>query len=216
MGNCAGMAKRTLWKERQSGSEREKKYLTTNIAYTGNMKKSKKKVIVAAAGFMACCYAVLNWTGKRAKNGKTENVENSSFHKGVEKSGKQKEGEGHPDGGDVEEAKESAYEKSVKPALDKVLSFAGLLLLAPLYAGLSIAVFVDDLGPVIFTQERIGKNKKIFLLHKFRSMKMSTPHDVPTHQLKNPEQYITRVGKFLRKYSLDELPQIWDIFIGCL
>lgn len=164
------------------------------------MKKSKKKVI-AAAGFTACCYAVLNWTGKRAKNGKTEKA---PFHGKAGKSGGQEEGE----------AKESVYEKSIKPAVDKALAFAGLVLLAPLYAGISIAVFVDDPGPVFFTQERIGKNKKIFLLHKFRSMKMSTPHDVPTHQLKDPEQYITRVGKFLRKYSVDELPQVWDIFIG--
>lgn len=60
----------------------------------------------------------------------------------------------------------------------------------------------------------MGQNKKYFKLHKFRSMKMSTPHDVPTHMLDNPEQYITRVGKFLRAHSLDELPQIWDIFVG--
>ena len=65
-----------------------------------------------------------------------------------------------------------------------------------------------------FVQKRVGQNKKFFKLHKFRSMKMSTPHDVPTHMLDNPEQYITRVGRFLRKHSLDELPQIWDIFIG--
>lgn len=66
----------------------------------------------------------------------------------------------------------------------------------------------------MFTQKRVGKNKQYFKLHKFRSMKMSTPHDVPTHMLDYPEQYITKVGNFLRKSSLDELPQIWDIFIG--
>ena len=73
---------------------------------------------------------------------------------------------------------------------------------------------IDDPGPILFTQKRVGRNKQYFKLHKFRSMKMSTPHDVPTHMLENPEQYITKSGKFIRAHSLDELPQIWDIFIG--
>lgn len=108
----------------------------------------------------------------------------------------------------------TAYSKYVKRVMDVILSFGGLVVLSPLLAGVSLAIKIDDPGPVLFTQKRIGQNKKYFKLHKFRSMKMSTPHDVPTHMLENPEQYITRVGKFLRKYSLDELPQIWDIFIG--
>ena len=108
----------------------------------------------------------------------------------------------------------SAYERAFKPVLDKALAFTGLAVLSPLFAVISIAIFIDDPGPVFFTQRRVGRNKQFFCLHKFRSMKMSTPHDVPTHQLSNPEQYITRVGKFLRKTSLDELPQIWDIFRG--
>lgn len=108
----------------------------------------------------------------------------------------------------------SIYEGRVKPALDQILSFGGLMVLSPVFAILSLAIFIDDPGPVLFTQKRVGKNKEFFKLHKFRSMKMKAPHDVPTHQLENPEQYITRVGKFLRKYSLDELPQIWDIFRG--
>ena len=95
-----------------------------------------------------------------------------------------------------------------------MLSFGGLVVLSPILLGLSIAIVVDDPGPVFFTQKRIGKDKQYFKLHKFRSMKMSTPHDKPTHMLENPEQYITRVGKFIRAHSLDELPQIWDIFIG--
>ena len=69
-------------------------------------------------------------------------------------------------------------------------------------------------GPVFFTQKRLGQNKQYFKLHKFRSMKLSAPHDVPTHMLDNPDQYITKVGKFLQAHSLDELPQIWDIFVG--
>lgn len=76
------------------------------------------------------------------------------------------------------------------------------------------SIKIDDPGPVLFTQKRMGQNKQYFKLHKFRSMKMSTPHDVPTHMLDNPDQYITKVGKFLRAHSLDELPQIWDIFVG--
>lgn len=106
------------------------------------------------------------------------------------------------------------YEKYIKRGMDIVLSFGGLVVLSPILLGIAIAIKVDDPGPVLFTQKRMGQNKKYFKLHKFRSMKMATPHEVPTHMLDNPEQYITKVGKFLRAHSLDELPQIWDIFIG--
>lgn len=106
------------------------------------------------------------------------------------------------------------YEKYVKRGIDIVLSFGGLVVLFPVLVGISIAIKIDDPGSVLFTQKRMGQNKKYFKLHKFRSMKMCTPHDKPTHMLENPEQYITKVGKFLRAHSLDELPQIWDIFIG--
>ncbi len=106
------------------------------------------------------------------------------------------------------------YEKLFKRILDIILSFGGLLVLSPLFLFLSLWIVIDDPGPVLFTQKRIGKNKQYFKLHKFRSMKMCTPHDRPTHMLENPEQYITKAGKFIRAHSLDELPQIWDIFIG--
>ncbi|MGM9959237.1 MAG: sugar transferase [Erysipelotrichaceae bacterium] len=106
------------------------------------------------------------------------------------------------------------YEKYIKRGLDVLLSFGGLVVLSPVFLAIFIAIKIDDPGPVLFTQKRVGKNKEFFKLHKFRSMKMCTPHDKPTHMLENPEQYITRVGKFLRAHSLDELPQIWDIFIG--
>ena len=106
------------------------------------------------------------------------------------------------------------YKNHIKRAIDVSLSFFGLVLLSWLYLILAVAIFIDDPGPVLFTQKRVGIGKTHFKLHKFRSMKMSTPHDTPTHMLDNPEQYITRVGKFLRKFSLDELPQIWDIFVG--
>lgn len=110
--------------------------------------------------------------------------------------------------------KKGLYEKLVKRPCDSILSFLGLLILSPLFAAVCLAIVIDDPGPVFFTQNRVGADKKFFRLHKFRSMKMSTPHDMPTHMLENPEQYITRVGGFLRKFSLDELPQIWDIFRG--
>lgn len=106
------------------------------------------------------------------------------------------------------------YESIFKRWIDIVLSAVGLLVLSLVYLVIAIAVYVDDPGPIFFKQKRVGKGKIFFPLHKFRSMKMSTPHDMPTHMLKNPEQYITKVGGFLRKSSLDELPQIWDIFVG--
>lgn len=108
----------------------------------------------------------------------------------------------------------STYEKYIKRCLDVVLSFGGLVVLSPVFLGLGLWIMMDDPGPVLFTQKRIGMDKQYFKLHKFRSMKMSTPHDKPTHMLQNPEQYITNAGKFIRSHSLDELPQIWDIFIG--
>jgi O-antigen biosynthesis protein WbqP len=110
--------------------------------------------------------------------------------------------------------KPGVYEKVVKRVLDLVLSFGGLVVLSPVFAFISIWILIDDPGPVLFKQKRIGKDKQYFALHKFRSMRLSTPHNVPTHMLENPEQYITKSGKFIRAHSLDELPQIWDIFIG--
>ena len=121
---------------------------------------------------------------------------------------------GHLEAVGESEHREGMYEKYIKRMLDIILSFGGLVVLSPVFLAIFIAIKIDDPGPVLFTQKRLGKNKQYFKLHKFRSMKMSTPHDKPTHMLENPEQYITRVGKFLRAHSLDELPQIWDIFIG--
>jgi len=106
------------------------------------------------------------------------------------------------------------YVNTVKPIFDQIISFSGLVLLAPLYGVIGLAVYLDDPGPVLFTQKRVGKDKHYIRVHKFRSMKMNTPHDVPTHQLSEADQYITRVGRVLRKTSLDELPQLWDIFRG--
>jgi len=121
---------------------------------------------------------------------------------------------GHLEAVGDSEFKPSFYDKYVKRGIDIVLSFGGLVALSPIFAAIALAIKVEDPGPVFFTQKRVGKNKQYFKLHKFRSMKMDTPHDVPTHMLENPDQYITKVGKFIRAHSLDELPQIWDIFVG--
>ena len=110
--------------------------------------------------------------------------------------------------------KPGRYEKCFKRIADIILSGLGLIVLSPIYLIIIIAIKADDPGPVLFTQKRVGRNKKYFKLHKFRSMKMSTPHDVPTHMLDNPDQYITKVGRFMRRTSIDELAQIWDIFVG--
>ena len=106
------------------------------------------------------------------------------------------------------------YKKVIKRGLDILLSLLGMILTSWLYLIIIIAILIDDPGPIFFKQKRVGKGKKYFWLYKFRSMKMSTPHDMPTHLLENPDQYITRVGRFLRKSSLDEIPQLWNIFKG--
>lgn len=106
-----------------------------------------------------------------------------------------------------------AYKK-FKRVMDMLLSFIGLVILSPLFLILIILIKLDSRGPVFFKQKRVGINKSHFNILKFRTMRIDTPKDMPTHLLKNPEQYITRMGKFLRKTSLDELPQIWNILVG--
>ena len=120
---------------------------------------------------------------------------------------------GEPSGQEEKrEQRPTLYERYGKRFLDTALSFAGLVALAPVYGVIAAAVWLDDPGPVFFAQKRVGADKRFFLCHKFRTMKLDAPHNVPTHLLQNPEQYITRTGKFLRKTSLDELPQVWDTF----
>ena len=106
------------------------------------------------------------------------------------------------------------YRRFGKRLLDIVLSAVGIVLLLPVYLLIAIAIKLDDPGPVFFRQKRVGIHKTHFEILKFRTMKCRTPRDVPTHLLENPEQYITRVGKVLRRTSLDELPQIFQIFTG--
>ncbi len=106
------------------------------------------------------------------------------------------------------------YIKFFKRLIDIVLSALGLLILAIPMGVVAIAIKIEDPGPAIFKQKRVGIHKSYFNLYKFRSMKMNTPHDTPTHLLENPEQYLLKVGKFIRKTSLDEIPQMWNIFKG--
>lgn len=169
------------------------------------MKSGWKRALTACAGTVGA-YVLMSAVAKKATEDKGMDNElciMPDCQENVRK-GQQNEKKGRT----------SAYEGNVKPVIDRLLSFLGLVFLSPVFVIISLAIVINDPGPVLFTQKRVGKDKEFFMLHKFRSMKMKTPHDVPTHQLENPEQYITRIGKFLRKYSLDELPQIWDIFRG--
>ena len=106
------------------------------------------------------------------------------------------------------------YRNCIKRALAIVLSLVGILALGWLLILLSIAIKLDSPGPVLFRQKRVGLGKSHFYILKFRTMRIDTPGDMPTHLLVNPEQYITRVGRFLRKTSLDELPQLFNILAG--
>ncbi len=106
------------------------------------------------------------------------------------------------------------YKHFGKRIIDLVLSGIGIIIFAFPMLGIALLIKLSDPGPAFFKQKRVGIHKKHFMLLKFRSMKMSTPHDIPTHQLENPEQYLLKFGAFLRKYSLDELPQLFNIFFG--
>ena len=102
----------------------------------------------------------------------------------------------------------------VKRGVDILLSGIAIVVLSPLLLLFCIAIILDSPGPILFRQKRVGIHKSYFQIYKFRTMRIDTPKDVPTHMLENPDQYITKVGKFLRKTSLDELPQIFNIFKG--
>ena len=106
------------------------------------------------------------------------------------------------------------YSNYIKRMIDFILSSMGLIILSPVFIILCIWIKFDSRGPILFKQKRFGKNKSFFYIYKFRTMRIDTPSDMPTHMLSNPEQYITVAGKFLRKTSLDELPQIINILKG--
>ena len=102
----------------------------------------------------------------------------------------------------------------IKRWVDFILALIGIIILSPIFLILIIAIKADSKGPVLFKQKRVGIHKSHFNMMKFRTMRIDTPNDTPTHLLDNPKQYITKVGKILRKTSLDELPQIWNILVG--
>ena len=106
------------------------------------------------------------------------------------------------------------YKSIFKRLIDFILSLVGLIVLSPIFLILCIWIKLDSIGPIFFKQKRVGKNKSYFNILKFRTMYIDTPKDMPTHLLSNPDQYITKSGKFLRKTSLDELPQIINILKG--
>ncbi|MGB4408164.1 MAG: sugar transferase [Sphaerochaeta sp.] len=122
-------------------------------------------------------------------------------------------GEYHGKDGGVGVVREMFYLR-IKRFFDFILSLLGLIILSPVFLVIIIAIKLDSKGPVLFKQKRVGIHKTHFNILKFRTMSIDTPNDIPTHKLKNPEQYITKVGKFLRKTSLDELPQIINILSG--
>ena len=106
------------------------------------------------------------------------------------------------------------YQRFVKRALDIVISAIGIVALSPLFLVVVLLIKLDSPGPVLFRQKRVGKDKVLFEILKFRTMRSDTPHDVPTHQLNQPQSYITHIGKFLRKTSIDELPQLFNVLMG--
>ena len=106
------------------------------------------------------------------------------------------------------------YKKYFKRIIDIVLSGAALIILSPIMLLIAVIIKADSKGPVLFKQKRVAKDKEYFQILKFRTMYADVPKDVPTHLLADPDSKITKVGRFLRKSSLDELPQIWNIFVG--
>ena len=103
---------------------------------------------------------------------------------------------------------------TLKRGMDFCLSLVGMIILFPLFILLIVLIKVDSPGPILFKQKRVGIHKKHFKILKFRTMRIDTPKDTPTHMLEDPDKWITGVGKFLRKTSLDELPQIFNILVG--
>ena len=104
--------------------------------------------------------------------------------------------------------------KIIKRILDFIISLFATICLSPAFIATAVAIKIDSKGPVFFIQKRVGKDKKHFNMYKFRTMRTDTPHDMPTHLLKDPDAFITKTGKFLRKSSLDELPQLLNIIKG--
>lgn len=184
--------------------------------------KELKKALAVTGAILGTAYVVMNFAAKSQKTKATYQDKPEEKNPMEGKKVVFVENENDPvnaDGlnGHLESVGDSShfptvYESCVKRGIDKLLSFFGMVTLAPVYAVTALAIKSDDPGPVLFKQKRVGQNKQYFELLKFRSMSVNTPKDVPTHMLQNGG--ITRVGAFIRKTSIDELPQLWNIFRG--
>lgn len=155
------------------------------------MKKKKNRIlcsIVCATGLMTLLCHILNKTDKKEFNSKADQSR-------------------------VAETSGTLYEKYLKRVLDVVISGLGIIFLSPVIVLSMLIVFLEDPGPAIFKQKRVGNHKSYFYIHKLRSMKQNCP-DIPTHLMDNPDQYLLKSGKMFRKYSIDELPQLIDILRG--
>lgn len=189
-----------------------------------NFKAKLKKAAIFSGVTLGAAYTVMSYVAKKQRPRtvyKNEPEEQNpmagkkvvfveSENDPVNADGKQ----GHLEAVGESSYKPTFYAKCIKRGMDKILSFGGMVVLSPIYAITAVAIKLDDPGPVIFHQKRVGKNKSYFQLSKFRSMKLDTPKNVPTHMLDNPDQYLLKSGKLIRKLSIDELPQLWNIFVG--
>ncbi len=184
--------------------------------FKGGKRNYLKKQILAGAGIIMAMYAFLRFVSRREAYSEKEIDKDNPyivFHHAPSKGEISKKPRGRENG---KKDDQNVYEQIIKPKLDRILSFLGLIVLSPVFGVIALAIVLDDPGPVLFKQKRVGKDCHFFYLHKFRSMKMSAPHDLPTHELDDPDQYITKVGKILRGSSLDEIVQIYDIWRGCM
>lgn len=172
-------------------------------AKAGMKKNNFKKGLICIGAILGSAFSGLMFW-KKWSISKSEN--NKGLHKDIYVDARKTVG-------DMEK---NIYEKYIKRVFDMILATIGIIVLLPVFIIVATIIFITDPGPVIFKQKRVGINKTFFKLYKFRSMKMLTPHDVPTHMLDNPEAYITTFGKFIRKTSIDELPQLFNIIKGDL
>lgn len=187
----------------------------------------KLKVAATAAGVIFTgAFIALNYIAKRSysKSVYADQPEEKSPFEGKKVIFVENENEpvnadgkrGHLEAVGTSEHTPTFYEKYVKRGLDIVLSSCGMIVLAPIYAISALAIKIEDPGPVLFCQKREGASHSRFKLKKFRSMRLDTPQNVPTHQLASPEKYLLRSGKLLRKTSADELPQLFNILQGSM
>ena len=184
------------------------------------MKKKLKNGLVATGAVLGTAFAVMSYIAKKQRdNDKYKNdpsEQNPMYKKKVifvedENDPMNADGKcGHLEAVGENHYKPTFYEKYIKRGMDVVLSFGGMVVLAPVYAITAIAIKIDDPGPVFFKQKRISQGNGYFDVIKLRSMFVNTPSDVPTHMLKNGG--ITRVGAFIRKTSIDELGNLWNVF----